>query len=310
MTTPAPTNNLAVIKKEIVDVVQSTVTKYVNAGELHLPADYSPGNALKSAFLILQDVKNRDNKPALECCTRNSIHNSLYNMVVQGLNPEKKQGYFIVYGTALIWQRSYFGSMALAKRLDQSIADIPAEVIYEGDTLKYKIIKGRRQISDHEQEFKPGAARQIVGAYALVIDHRGEVVKTELMTINQIHQSWRQSRQNPFDDKGNLKAGSVHAKFPEDMCKRTVINKICKPIINSSDDSTILSQSIRQTLDESDAAAAELDYRANANQDFIEIQADTKHPADETPINVTEHGEVIPDGPPEPPAEELPPFMQ
>ena len=272
MTTQAPTNSLAVIKKEIVDVVQSTVTKYVNAGELHLPADYSPGNALKSAFLILQDVKNRDNKPALECCTKNSIQNALYNMVVQGLNPEKKQGYFIVYGTALTWQRSYFGSMALAKRLDPSIDDIPAEVIYEGDTLKYKIIKGRRQISDHEQEFKPGAARRIIGAYALVIDLRGEVVKTELMTIEQIHQSWRQSRQNPFESNGSLKAGSVHAKFPEDMCKRTVINKICKPIINSSDDSAILSQSIRQTLDESDTAAAELDYQANANQTFIDIE--------------------------------------
>jgi len=256
--------SVAVAKKDIVDVIQSTVTKYAHTGELNLPADYSVGNALKAAFLMLQATLTTDKRPVLEACTQVSIHNALYSMVVQGLNPDKKQCYFIAYGNVLTCQRSYFGSMALAKRLDLSISDIPAEIVYQGDTLKYKIVKGRKVISDHEQSFG-GDDRPIVGVYAMILDHSGEIVKTELMTIKQVHQSWRQSRQNPFDDKGNVKPGSVHGKFPEDMAKRTVINKICKPIINSSSDSTILGQVLRQDQDDSGRAAFDIEYQENAN---------------------------------------------
>jgi len=60
-----------------------------------------------------------------------------------------------------------------------------------------------------------------------------------------------------------------------------------------------------------DDNTAEQDYRENANQDFIDIPADIKPPSEENPVNVTEHGEVIPDGPQVlPGTEDLPPFMQ
>lgn len=307
-TAPAPTP--AVIKKDIVDVIQATVSNYVTSGELHLPADYSPGNALKSAFLILQTTLTPDKKPVLSHCSQVSIHNALYSMVVQGLNPDKKQCYFIPYGTSLTCQRSYFGSIALAKRLDPNISDVVAEVVYEGDVLKYKIIKGRKLISDHEQSFG-GENREIIGAYAMVLDRSGEVVRTELMTIQQIYQSWRMSRQSPFDENGQIKAGSVHGKFKEDMAKRTVLNKICKPIINSSSDSAILNKVLRQGED----AAFEAEYQATANSTPLEyIQ---QHPNDTCNGEIIDGqaGEVIidqePEGREEPPpqADNVPPFF-
>lgn len=304
-TTTPTAQTPAVIKKNIVDVIQTTVNQYVTAGELHLPSDYSPGNALKSAFLILQSTLTTDKKPVLSQCSQVSIHNALYSMVVQGLNPDKKQCYFIAYGNTLTCQRSYFGSIALAKRLDPNISDIVAEVVYEGDTLKYKIIKGRKVISDHEQSFG-GENREIVGAYAMALDHSGNVIRTELMTIQQIYQSWRMSKQNPFDDTGKLKPGSVHGKFNEDMVKRTVLNKICKPIINSSSDGPLIDQVLRQ----SESAAFDAEYQSTANStplDYITEQT-TETCNGETIDEQT--GEVIETGPgdPPPPAENTPPF--
>lgn len=309
-------NQLAVIKTQVVDTIQKRVNQYVAAGELHLPADYSASNALKSAFLMLQGIVDRDGKPVLETCTQTSIHNSLYSMVVQGLNPEKKQCYFIAYGKTLSCQRSYFGAMALAKRLDPSIMDIVAEVVYKGDVLKFKIANGRKVISDHEQEFSE-TPRPIVAAYAIVIGIGGQIIATELMTIQQIHQSWRQSKQNPFDDKGGLKPGSVHGKFPEEMAKRTVINKVCKPIINSSSDNAILSQVLRAAEQEGYAVeeqAREEEYKANANQQLIELDTptDPEPPVETRPQQVDLcTGEIIPDNPPQP-ADAMvstPPFM-
>lgn len=70
-----------------------------------------------------------------------------------------------------------------------------------------------------------------------------------------------------------------------------------------------MSIDMAQAMDrDTDEESIDADYRENANQELIEMQVDP--PADEKPANVTEHGEVIPDGPPEPPATDLPPFMQ
>jgi recombination protein RecT len=110
-------NQLAMVKKDTVDIVAAKVKQFQENGELHFPANYSPENAMKSAWLILQTIKDRNQKPALEVCTRDSVANALLDMVVQGLNPAKKQCYFIVYGNQLVCQRSYFGTMAVTKRV-------------------------------------------------------------------------------------------------------------------------------------------------------------------------------------------------
>jgi hypothetical protein len=86
------------------------------------------------------------------------------------------------------------------------------------------------------------------------------------MTLAEIHQSWKQSKQNPFDERGNLKPGTVHSKFTADMCLRTVINKCCKPIINTSTDSQLLLDIIKKTDDLADRAAAEAEIEEAANK--------------------------------------------
>ncbi len=261
-------------QKNIVDIVSSKVKGFVERGELQFPANYSPENAMKAAWLVLQETVDRDKKPALEVCTKASIANALLNMVVQGLNPAKKQCYFIVYGKSLQLQRSYFGSIHLAKTVNEDLQDIFAEVVYEGDVFSFRKVRGRTIIENHEQKLENINKGKIIAAYASVV-YRDGSENTTIMTMADIMQAWRQSRQNPFDgDK--LKADSVHCKFTAEMAKRTVINKACKYIINASDDATIvIKQAARESEDALNEAILEEDIALNANQTPLTIDSDT-----------------------------------
>ena len=62
-------NNLALVKKDVVDVVGKKVQEFVSRGELHLPPNYSVENAMKSAWLVLQNTVDKDKRPVLQVCT-------------------------------------------------------------------------------------------------------------------------------------------------------------------------------------------------------------------------------------------------
>lgn len=274
MTEPKKENQLAILRADTIDVIATKVRQYQEHGELLLPANYSPENAMKSAWLILQSTQDREKRPVLEVCTKDSIANSLLDMVVQGLNPAKKQGYFIAYGKQLVFQRSYFGTMAVAKQVDENIHDIIAEVVYQGDVFKYKISRGKKEVTEHEQSLENVIGKNIIAAYAMVIDWNGEVVKTEIMTIEQIKQAWTKSQMHPVDDKGNIKAGSTHEKFTADMAMKTVINKVCKPIINSSSDRHLFKESFNRTSEIIAEEEAAEEIAENANSEVIDITAE------------------------------------
>lgn len=271
-------NKLAIMKKDVVDVVDKRIDEYIKGGKLHIPEGYSPDNAMKSAWLTLQNTIDRDKKPVLATCTRNSIANALLDMVVQGLTPAKNQCYFIAYGSQLACQRSYFGTMAVAKRVSPDIDEIIAQVVYEGDTLKYKIIRGKKVITDHEQALGNVDNSKIVAAYCMILDKDGEIKVCEIMTWEEILQSWKQSQVKPVMEDGKLKAGTTHEKYPGEMAKRTVINRACKGIINSSGDDCLLESFNRGNDIQADQEVAE-EIAENANSEIIDIDdipADTE----------------------------------
>lgn len=264
--TPATTKAPAkAAEPTIVDIVAGSIRKYIDRGELCLPNNYNVSNALKSAWLVLQSTVDKDGKPALEVCTRQSIANALLDMIVQGLNPMKKQNYFIVYGKTLTCQRSYFGSMAVAKMVQPKIDDFAFACVYEGDAFKYGIKNGRKIITEHEQDIQNINKKKIIAAYCIALNREGEPYRTEIMTIDEIHQAWKQSKMNPFDDKGNLKDFSTHGKFTGDMALKTVINKCCKAIINASSDNVLLLESMNRNDDLADRAETEAEIEENAN---------------------------------------------
>lgn len=296
------TNELAIVKKDVVDLVTDKVREFTTTGELSFPPNYSAENAMKSAWLILQETKAKNEKkeevPALTYCTRDSIANALLNMVVQGLNPAKKQCYFIAYGNQLTCQRSYFGNIYLAKLADPEIEDIIGTTVYEGDEFEYYIHRGKTFIRKHVQSLDNVDKKKIVAAYATVLRKDGDANReySSIMTMEQIKQAWKQSKMYPVDDKGNIKTGSTHDKFTADMAEKTVINGICKQIINTSTDSYLVLQTYRKTEDAIVTAETAATIEAKGNQAIIDVTPTEEHPNQpETPeVNVDiETGELL-----------------
>ncbi len=263
-------------EKNITDLVTTRIQQLTATGELKIPSDYSAENAMKSAYLHLVEMKNKDNKPVLESCSRESIANSLMRMVVQGLNVSKNQCYFIPYGDQLNFQRSYQGSIALAKRVG-GVKQVNAVVIYDKDEFDFEIdvMTGTKKITKHVQKFENIDNGQIKGAYAVRINNDGSV-STEIMTIAEIEQAWQQGA-----TKGNSPA---HKNFRQEMAKKTVISRACKePIATSSDYHLLMDEDFIKDTTKS-AVATEIEQQANSEAfaPFEEIKAPE-------PVKANEH---------------------
>jgi len=262
---------LALVKKDTVDVVAARIREFQERGELHLPADYSAENAMKSAWLTLQSTVDKSGKPALQVCTRDSIANALLDMVVQGLNPAKKQCYFIVYGNKLVCQRSYFGSMAVCKQV-AGATDVYAEVVYKGDDFEYEISRNRKIVTKHTQKIENVRNDNIIAAYCVIEFGDGRPPYTEIMTIDQIKQAWKQGQ--VYRENGN----GTHQKFTEEMAKKTVINRACKAYINSSSDSGLLIRHFNRSDEERVEEEVAEEVAQHANGEVIDVDVEGEAP--------------------------------
>lgn len=290
-------SQLAMVKRDVVDVVAEKVREFQTRGEIHFPANYSPENALKAAWLILQSITDRNGRPALQVCTKDSIANALLDMVVQGLNPMKKQGYFIVYGNQLVFQRSYFGTMAVTKRVTGAKEILPM-VVYEGDEFEFEVVRGKKRVTKHVQTLKSMSSGKIVAAYCTII-FPDDSEFTEIMTWDEIQAAWRKSRQNPE------KEGSTHKEFPQEMSKRTIINRTCKAFLNSSDDGSLLFQHINRADDAAEEAEVMEEIAQNANKEFLDVDYEVM---DEKPEEKSEEPvQQEPQRPKEPQKKSIPP---
>jgi len=272
-------NEITRFDKKTLEVVEQQISEYQKNGQIHFPANYSPQNALKSAFLVLQETLDRDKKPVLQTCTKESIAYALLNTVIQGLSPAKKQIYFIPYGNKLSAMRSYHGTKAVVKRLT-NVIDINAEVIYSSDIFEMQIVSARKVIIKHEQNFQNIDSSKIVGAYCIIEykDKNNEKQEyIEVMNKQQIDKAWSKSKTG----------ASVAKEFPEDMCKRTVINRAAKHFVNTSDDSDLLIDAFHKSsgADFEDTAQNEVINNANKevfDGDFEEIEETKTEPQPET----------------------------
>ena len=260
----AEKNNALALAKQTQSGVLAQIQKFQSRGELTLPQNYSVENAMKSAWLMIQETIDRNKRPALEVCTQNSFANALLSMAVQGLNPDKKQCYFIVYGTKLLCQRSYFGAAAVAKRVNGNVVDFQAQPIYEGDDVQTEIRNGKTYIIKHTSAFGNIDKKKIIGAYC-VVEQENEDNYAVIMGMDEIKDAWRKSQMNPLDDNGNIKPNSTHGQFTQEMAKKTVINRAAKNIINMSDDGNLIAQIAKQNDVDIALAESEQEIAENAN---------------------------------------------
>ena len=232
---------------------------------LSFPADYNPTNALMGAYLIMKETTDKNGKCILESCSQASIANSLMDMATLGLNASKKQGYFIAYGGKCQFQKSYFGNITLARR--NGLKTINAEIIYDGDTFKYHIENGMKVIDVHEQDFMNIDNDKILGAYAVAVMDDGRKV-VEVMNINQLKKAWNQRMGGLKED-----ASSTHMKFKDQMAKKTVINRLCKLIGNTSTDGNISEISDRlEEVADVDLVAEDVAYEIENNANTVDFE--------------------------------------
>lgn len=250
--------------ENISEQVLSRIEQFQKDGSMILPKNYSVENHMKSAWLALQEVEDKEHHKALQICTKESIANSLLDMVLQGLSVSKNQGYFIVYGNKLIFQRSHFGTIALAKRAGGMVSEPVANVIYEGDDFLYEIDPKTAKVAivKHSQKLENIDNSKIKGAYALVTLADGTTQVT-IMSMQQIRAAWGQGA-----TKGNSPA---HKNFAEEMAKKTVIGRACKAIINSSDDAWLYDG--KEDDADSDKASIQRDAAQHSDVQIIDTTA-------------------------------------
>ena len=188
-----------------------------------MPKDYNYVNAVKATMLKLQEVKDKNGKPALEVCTPSSIQSALFEMVVKGLDVSKNQAYLVVYNDKLQLQESYFGKVLQVKRIFPDWEPRP-NIVHEGDTFKYTVNPetGRRELVEHTQSLE-NLDKPIVGGYIYLPCADGGK-DLYCMTYKQIVASWSKSRSG----------GATAKQFPEKMAMKTLVNSGCNIIINST----------------------------------------------------------------------------
>lgn len=274
---------LALLKKNITDQVMERIAPMIESKEIRLPANYSVGNALTSAFFDLQEIKVQG-KSVLEVCTKSSIANALFKMSVWGLSSAKKQVAFIAYGETLNCQPEYHGNIALAKRYG-GVAQVNAGVIYEGDVFEYAVNAetGRKKIIKHQQSVENISDDKIKGAYAVLTFADKSEPFLDVMSLEQIKKSWMQGA-----TKG---ASPAHKNFPGEMCKKTVSSRACKLFYTTSDDSVLMDDH-------------EIDVPITSRDEKVKDKG-SKKPLNVTDTDFEEVGRAGQQGSDNPPAEDL-----
>lgn len=207
------------IRQNVGDQIIARVNALSDAG-FNMPKDYNFVNAIKMSVLKIQDLKDKNGKPALEVCSQTSIQTALFQMACKGLNAATNQCYFIVRGNQLCLNESYFGKVLMVKRHYPEWNPVPV-VIREGDVFEYAYDKdtGKKHIVKHEQKLE-NMDKGFVGGYMYLPD--GDLF---IMTKRQILTAW---------SKSPSREQSVHKQFDEKMVQKTLVNSGCNMVINST----------------------------------------------------------------------------
>ncbi|HGD1285801.1 TPA: recombinase RecT [Streptococcus agalactiae] len=252
-------------QKQVTSNVATRINQMKDSDGLMIAPKYSVSNALSSAYYALKNgnLLNKD---------QDSIYNALLDMVTQGLSPAKNQCYFVPYGNAVKLTRSYFGTMKVVKQLPE-VKDIYAEVIYKGDEFKIKNENGRKVFVSHDTDWM-NADNEIVGAYCIIEKEDSEKILT-VMTKKEIDKSWSKA-----------KTKNVQNDFPQEMAKRTVINRAAKQFLNTSDDNDLFVDAVNRTTEneyDNDRQVKDITpQEKNSLDDLIGHQSENK----DAPINL------------------------
>lgn len=262
------TSTLTKASSNVGDQVITRVENLTKVG-FSCPKNYNFINAIKSSMLVLQDLKDKNGKPALEVCTQNSIASALFEMAVKGLSAANKTCYFVVRGDKLCMTESYYGKALQVKRIYPNFDPHPV-VIHEGDEFVFEIDPktGCKRIVKHTQSLA-NLDKDFVGAYMYIPTADGGQ-DLYIMSKKQILTAWSQS---------SSKEQTVHKKFSEKMIGKTIVNSGCNMVINSNPE-------LAYAASNSDVSGEEDNSDKTVDVEYEEIQESNE-------IVDTETGEIV-----------------
>ncbi len=247
---------------------------------LKFPVNYSIQNAMNSAYLMLKEAETKDGQQLLSVCTQESVVLSLTQMATQGLNPVKKQCYFVAYGNKCKLVPSYFGTLAILNRVKNLKRQPIANVVRQGDVFEY----GYNECMDlviykHETKIE-NIDNPILAAYAIIETDKEKVI--EIMSKQQLENAWGQGQSWKSAKKGGYES-ATHTKFSEEMAKKSVLNRASKRLINATDDSSIMGDQFLEAFNETSdndmidtvQASAQHQITTNANSEEFVVPSGT-----------------------------------
>lgn len=245
------------------------VKKQVNLSSYLYADGYDADNALKAAEIVFRE--NNDFRQ----CTPESKYRAVLDMMVQGLNPLKGQCSFIPYGKELQLIREYPGSIMVAKREDIRIKDIRARVVREGEPFEMDIVNGLMMIKRHQPTIESWN-NQIIAAYAVAVNNEEKVIDMDLMSWNDMLNTWRQTNlkikgEPVVRHDGSLHPASNHAKYTERMARKTVIQRLCRAIIKSSPNKQLQESAERSDEEIPREESFQREIENNANRKLIDF---------------------------------------
>jgi len=193
--------------------VHRNLNSLLEAKARALPNDFNKTRFLQNSITVLQDTKGIEKVQPI------TIARTMLKGAFLGLDFMNKECYAIPYGNSLQFQTDYKGEVKLAKKYSVNpIKDIYAKLVRVGDDFLEEIRDGQQFISFKPQPFNDG---DIIGAFAVCFYNDGSMIY-ETMSKKEID--------HIRDNFSKMPKGQSWTKSYGEMCKKTVLRRLCKNI--------------------------------------------------------------------------------
>lgn len=206
----AKKNDLTVVKKSY-DLVEE---KFANITDGVLPKDFNKGRFLQNCMYVM-----KNNSKNVNMCNPMDVANVLLNGASLGLDFYRGECYLIAYKGVATFQTDYKGETKLCMKYStRPIKNIYAKVVRKGDYFKETVKDGIQSVDFEKLPFNNG---KIIGVFA-VVNYVDGGMSCESMSLEEVEEV--------RNEYAKMKDSSAWTKSYGEMCKKTVLRRLCKHI--------------------------------------------------------------------------------
>lgn len=195
-------------------VVHNHITSMVEQKIEAMPKDFNKTRFIQNAMTVL-----KENESKIASMKPDSVARTILKGAFLGLDFFQKECYAIPYGNELQFQTDYKGEKKIAKKYSiRPIQDIYAKIVRDGDMFDEVIVNGQQSLNFKPLAFNDG---EIKGAFAVVLFKDGGM-QYETMSKKEVD-----AVRTGYSKQST---GQAWTKSYSEMCKKTVLRRLCKHI--------------------------------------------------------------------------------